>query len=98
MISSVGRGKFSEVFKAYDKVTGDYVSIKHLKPIRRRKIRRLKCCNALLMCREIKVMQILKNGPYILPILDTVKDEESGSPNIVTKWISTLPYRVRFGE
>ena len=82
LISSVGRGKFSEVFKAYDKVTGDYVSIKHLKPIRRKKIRR-----------EIKVMQILKNGPYILPILDMVRDEESGSPNIVTKWISTLPYR-----
>lgn len=47
--------------------------------------------------REIKVMQILKNGPYILPILDMVKDPESGSPNIVTKWISTLPYRVIIG-
>ena len=49
------------------------------------------------MYREIKVMQILKNGPYILPILDMVRDEESGSPKIVTKWISTLPYRVIFG-
>ena len=46
------------------------------------------------MCREIKIMENLKNGPYILPILDMVKDPASDSPNIVTKWVNTIPYRV----
>ncbi len=40
LIASVGRGKFSEVFKAFDKENEEYVSIKHLKPVRREKIRR----------------------------------------------------------
>lgn len=40
LIASVGRGKFSEVFKATDRQSGEYVSIKHLKPIRRKKIQR----------------------------------------------------------
>ena len=40
LITSVGRGKFSEVFKAYDKKTGEYVSIKLLKPLNRQKMKR----------------------------------------------------------
>ena len=42
-------------------------------------------------------MQDLKGGPSILPILDVVKDKETDSPNIVTKWVNTIPYRVVFG-
>ena len=40
LIAAVGRGKFSEVFKASDKENEEYVSIKHLEPVRREKIRR----------------------------------------------------------
>ena len=40
-------------------------------------------------------MEDLKNGPSILPLLDVVKDEETDSPNLVTKWVNTLPYRVQ---
>ena len=40
LIASVGRGKLSEVFKAYDKKTGEYVSIKQLKPLNRQKMKR----------------------------------------------------------
>jgi singapore isolate B (sub-type 7) whole genome shotgun sequence assembly, scaffold_14 len=36
----VGRGKYSEVFKAIDMETGEAVSIKYLKPVRKKKIRR----------------------------------------------------------
>ena len=99
LIGSVGRGKFSEVFKAYDKENEEYVSIKHLKPVRREKIRRFVLKSGGLVisrcCREILVMEDLKNGPSILPLLDVVKDEEADSPNLVTKWVNTLPYRVR---
>lgn len=97
LIASVGRGKFSEVFKARDRETGEYVSIKHLKPIRKRKIRKWESWR-IKTGREIKIMQNLSGGPSIIPLLDTVKDEETGSPNIVTRWVNTIPYRVGFCE
>lgn len=40
IIRKVGRGKYSEVFKAIDMETGEAVSIKYLKPVRKKKIRR----------------------------------------------------------
>lgn len=40
IIKSVGRGQFSEVYKAIDTQTNEYVSIKHLRPIRKDKIKR----------------------------------------------------------
>ena len=40
IIQKVGRGKYSEVFKAIDMQTGEPVSIKYLKPVRKKKIRR----------------------------------------------------------
>lgn len=102
LIASVGRGKFSEVFKAFDKENEEYVSIKHLKPVRREKIRRYawKAESGVnsRFGREILIMQDLKGGPSILPILDVVRDEETDSPNIVTKWVNTIPYRVGSGR
>lgn len=44
LIKSVGRGQFSEVFKAYDKQTNEYVSIKHLRPLRKEKMLRYFIC------------------------------------------------------
>ena len=40
IIKSVGRGQFSEVYKAIDTQTNEYVSIKHLRPVRKDKIKR----------------------------------------------------------
>ena len=40
IVKKVGRGKYSEVFKAIDMKTGEPVSIKYLKPVRKKKIRR----------------------------------------------------------
>ena len=40
IIKSVGRGQFSEVYKAIDIQTNEYVSIKHLRPVRKDKIKR----------------------------------------------------------
>ena len=40
IVEKVGRGKYSEVFQAVDLKTNQYVSIKYLKPVRKKKIRR----------------------------------------------------------
>ena len=40
IIKKVGRRKYSEEFKAIDMKTGEPVSIKYLKPVRKKKIRR----------------------------------------------------------
>ena len=69
------------------------MSIKHLKPIRKRKIRKWES-EIFQTDREIKIMQNLSGGPSIIPLLDTVKDKETESPNIVTRWVNTIPYRV----
>ena len=40
-------------------------------------------------------MQTLKDGPYILPLLDILKDEEIDCPMLVTKWVDSHHYRVK---
>ena len=44
--------------------------------------------------REVKIMQLLREGPYILPLLDVLKDPDSGYPMLVTKWVESIYYRV----
>lgn len=39
-------------------------------------------------------MQLLREGPYILPLLDVLKDPDSGYPMLVTKWVESIYYRV----
>ncbi|CBK21776.2 uncharacterized protein [Blastocystis hominis] len=82
IIRKVGRGKYSEVFKAIDMKTGEPVSIKYLKPVRKKKIRR-----------EVKIMQQLSDGPYIIPLLGMVMNPETNAPSIVTKWVETKDFR-----
>lgn len=40
IVKKVGRGKYSEVFKGIDMQTGEPISIKYLKPVRFKKIKR----------------------------------------------------------
>ncbi len=40
IVKKVGRGKYSEVFKGIDMETGKPISIKYLKPVRFKKIKR----------------------------------------------------------
>lgn len=82
IIEKVGRGKYSEVFKAMDMETKEYVSIKYLKPVRKKKIRR-----------EIKIMQNLSQGPYVIPLLAVTKDPETHQPSLITKWVETKDFR-----
>lgn len=68
IVQKVGRGKYSEVFKAIDMETGEAVSIKYLKPVRKKKIRRYRIFSQYLTVREIKIMQQLTGGPSIIPV------------------------------
>lgn len=64
MQSPLGRGKYSEVFEGYDSKDNRKVVIKFLKPVRQPKI-----------IREIKILQSVKDGPYIITLLDVCYDQ-----------------------
>ncbi|KAK8799728.1 hypothetical protein WA158_006276 [Blastocystis sp. Blastoise] len=82
IVEKVGRGKYSEVFKAVDLQTNQFVSIKYLKPVRKKKIRR-----------EIKILQNLNGGPNIIPLVDVVRDPETGAPSLITKWVNNRDFK-----
>lgn len=50
--------------------------------------------DTIINYREIKVMDILKGGPSILPLLDKLRNPYEDTPILVTKWVEALPYRV----
>ena len=68
----MGRGKYSDVFEGYCTDTDQKVVIKILKPVKKQKIRR-----------EVKILSVLRGGPNIIQLIDTVKDPSSGTPSIV---------------
>ena len=70
----LGRGKYSDVFEGYDTQNDNRIVIKILKPVKKQKIRR-----------EIKILQIVRGGPNIIELIDTVKDPSSGIPSLVRK-------------
>ncbi|KAJ5074056.1 casein kinase ii subunit alpha-3 [Anaeramoeba ignava] len=97
MVSKIGHGKYSEVFKALNIQTGEPCVVKVLKPVRKAKINR-----------EIKVLQALKDGPNILKLIDLVKgdiDTQTGigvdsdndpNPAIVTEYVRNIDYTILY--
>lgn len=63
IIKKVGRGKYSEVFHGIDIQKNEFVIIKALKPIKKKKIQR-----------EISILQVLSGGENIIQLLDIVRD------------------------
>ena len=55
VIRSLGRGKYSEVFKGINIQTDQNVAVKVLKPVRKSKI-----------MREIKILETLRGGPNVI--------------------------------
>lgn len=86
LIKRLGRGRYSEVFLAMDLNSSKERVLKILKPVKLRKIKR-----------EVKVLQILKDGENIVKILDMVKGS-SAAYSIVLEYFEhqdydeTLPY------
>lgn len=64
LIKKIGHGKYSEVFEGCHEPTKSSVVIKILKPVRKRKIKR-----------EIKILEVLKNGVNIIQLLGVVNME-----------------------
>ena len=75
IVEKVGRGKYSEVFQAVDLKTNQYVSIKYLKPVRKKKIRRyvlralsLDVLTSVERSRSFRIwMVVLTLFPYVPP-------------------------------
>lgn len=79
IIDRIGWGKFADVFQGIDSKTDKDVAIKILKPVQKNKIRR-----------EVKIMQILNNGPNIITFIDIVWDPATKTPAIVTEYVNCL--------
>ena len=82
----LGRGKYSNVFRGHSQ-DGQMCVIKVLKPVRISKINR-----------EIKILEILRGGPYISQLLDVVKDEDSESIALVLNWSDNVNIRNIFSK
>ena len=76
---SIGRGKYSDVFEGVDASNGMPVVIKMLKPVRKLKI-----------AREIRILELLRDGPNIIKLLEICFDNTSLTPSLVFEMISTV--------
>lgn len=76
---SIGRGKYSDVFEGVDSRDSRPVVIKMLKPVRKVKI-----------AREIRILELLKDGPNIIKLLDICFDNVSLTPSLVFEFDSTV--------
>jgi casein kinase II subunit alpha len=59
------------------------VVIKLLKPVDKKKMKR-----------EILILNNLKNGPNIIKLYDTVKDDESELPSLIFEHVENLNYKM----
>lgn len=78
----LGRGKYSDVFKATAINDGGKCAIKVLKPVKKKKIKR-----------EIKILKNLHGGNNIISLLAVVKDPVSRAPALVFEYVNNTHYR-----
>lgn len=82
IVKKIGRGKYSEVFQGVALAERENVVIKVLKPVKRKKIKR-----------EIKILQNLIDGPFIINLLNVVRDPVSRSPALIFEHVNNLDFR-----
>ncbi|NP_001027720.1 casein kinase 2 alpha subunit [Ciona intestinalis] len=83
LVRKLGRGKYSEVFEAFNVTDNKKVVIKILKPVKTKKIKR-----------EIKILQNLRGGgPNIITLLDIVKDPVSRTPALVFEHVNNIDFK-----
>jgi len=87
VIRKIGRGKYCEAFEGMHLTNAQKCCIKILKPIRKNKIKR-----------EIKILQNLSNGPNIVKLYDTVKDDVSKTTSLIFEYVNNTDHRVLFPE
>jgi len=85
IVSKVGRGKYSEVFRGEMVATGRPCIIKVLKPVKNKKI-----------LREIKILRNLSGGPNIVELYDAVLEPATSTPSLVQEWVDNVDFRTLY--
>lgn len=85
LVRKLGRGKYSEVFEAFNVGHNKKVVVKVLKPVKTKKIRR-----------EIKILKNLKGGTNIIELLDVVRDPHQRTPALVFEHVDNIDYKTLF--
>lgn len=85
IISKIGRGKYSEVFKGVCVSNDKACVIKVLKPVKLKKI-----------YREIKILKNLMGGPNIIGLLDVIQDQESKIPALIFESVDNVDFRTLY--
>ena len=81
-VIKVGRGRYSEVFRAIDLIDNKDVVVKMLKPVRRLKVRR-----------EIKILQTMQSTPFVIKLHDIVVDPSTRTPALVFEYVDCSHFR-----
>jgi len=82
IVLKIGRGRYSEVFEAFNCKDNERCVVKFLKPVKRKKIKR-----------EIKILQNLCGGPNIVRLVDTCKDSISQTPALIFEYIEATDFK-----
>jgi len=88
VLQKIGRGKYSEVFKA-DRC-GDECVVKVLKPIKSKQLMEKK------IKREIKILQNITGGPNCIQLLDIVEEPVYKIKAFVFEWVDNDPFRTLY--
>ena len=83
----LGRGRYSEVFRAVEMLSNDDVVVKMLKPVKRVKVRR-----------EIKILQTLQGGPFVIKLSNLVADPSTRTPSLVFEYVENTDFRQLWPE
>lgn len=78
----LGRGRYSEVFRGVDLLQNKDVVIKILKPVKKLKVRR-----------EIKILETLLGGPFVIELLNKVADPSTRTPSLVLEYVDNTDFR-----
>jgi casein kinase II subunit alpha len=78
----IGRGKYSEVFTATNRVINRPCVVKMLKPVKEKRL-----------AREVLILQNLCGVPNVISLYDMVMDEETGTPALVFESVNNMDHK-----
>ena len=81
-IEKIGRGRYSEVYKACDLLTNQTVVVKMLKPVKKEKVRR-----------ELMVLEAVRDCKYVIRLIDQVADPSNVTPSLIFEYVKNQDFR-----
>ncbi|KAL6888123.1 hypothetical protein ACP4OV_009149 [Aristida adscensionis] len=85
VVRKVGRGKYSGVFEGINVNNIEKCTIKILKTLKEKKIKRV-----------IKILQNLCGDPNIVKLLDIVRDQHSKTPSLIFEYVNNTDFKVLY--